>query len=77
MITETLNPTKDKQQTNMRASGTDEAINLTPPTPLFIERGMEIMHDDEYLEITPHDVRLRKQSLTATDRVRAARKKTS
>ena len=57
----TVNPVKGKHLSNMRASGSDEAINLTPPLELSIERGLEIMHDDEYLEITPHNVRLRKQ----------------
>jgi len=59
----------------MRASGSDEAINLTPPLILTIETGMSIMADDEYLEITPKNVRLRKQLLTETERVRADRKK--
>jgi GTP-binding protein len=65
-----VNPTKGKQLTNMRASGSDEAINLTPPIPLTIERGLEIMHDDEYLEVTPKFVRLRKQVLKENDRLR-------
>lgn len=56
-----VNPTKGKQLTNMRASGSDEAINLTPPFKLTIERGLEIMAEDEYLEITPKNARLRKQ----------------
>jgi GTP-binding protein len=59
----------------MRSKGADEAIALTPPIPLTIERGMEIMHDDEYLEITPKNVRLRKQALKEIDRVRVSRKK--
>ncbi|NUM25242.1 MAG: translational GTPase TypA [Candidatus Buchananbacteria bacterium] len=70
-----VNPIKGKQLTNMRSSGADEAIHLTPPLPLSIERGLEIMHDDEYLEITPNNIRLRKQILTEIDRVRASRKK--
>ena len=57
----TVNPTKGKQLTNMRASGSDEAMYLTPPYELTIERGLEVMSDDEYLEITPASVRLRKQ----------------
>ena len=65
-----VNPTKGKQLTNMRASGSDEAISLTPPIPLSIERGLEIMHDDEYLEVTPKIVRLRKQVLKERDRLR-------
>ncbi|NCU42673.1 MAG: translational GTPase TypA, partial [Candidatus Moranbacteria bacterium] len=60
----TVNPIKGKQLTNMRASGTDDAITLTPPWELSIERGLEIMSDDEYLEVTPKSVRLRKQQLT-------------
>lgn len=68
-----VNPTKGKQLTNMRASGSDDAINLTPPWTLTIERGMEIMAEDEYLEITPSSVRLRKKYLTANDRAKAKR----
>ena len=68
-----VNPTKGKQLTNVRASGSDEAIDLTPPIPLTIERGLEIMAEDEYLEITPQSVRLRKQYLTEVDRVRSKR----
>ncbi len=56
-----VNPTKGKQLTNMRASGSDEAINLVPPYTLSIERGLEVMAEDEYLEITPKSVRLRKK----------------
>jgi GTP-binding protein len=66
-----VNPTKGKQLTNMRASGSDEAIELIPPFGLTIERGLEIMANDEYLEITPKSVRLRKQHLTKSDRARA------
>lgn len=69
-----VNPTKGKQLTNMRASGSDDAIQLTPPWELSIERGMEVMADDEYLEITPTSVRLRKKYLTEVERVRAKRK---
>ncbi|MDO8564605.1 MAG: GTP-binding protein, partial [bacterium] len=58
-----VNPTKGKQLSNMRASGSDEAIQLVPPFELTIERGLEVMRDDEYLEITPRYVRLRKQVL--------------
>ncbi|MDE2071577.1 MAG: translational GTPase TypA, partial [Patescibacteria group bacterium] len=56
-----VNPTKGKQLTNMRASGSDEAITLVPPFVLSIERGLEVMAGDEYLEITPLSVRLRKR----------------
>ena len=70
----TVNPTKGKQLSNMRASGSDEAIILTPPTKLTLEKGMSVMHEDEYLEITPHSIRLRKQFLTQHERVQAKRK---
>ncbi len=68
-----VNPTKGKQLTNMRASGSDEKIYLAPPVSLSIESGLEIMAEDEYLEITPKSVRLRKQLLTELDRARAKR----
>ena len=71
----TVNPTKGKHLTNMRASGDDSAVQLVPPIELTLERGMEIMSGDEYLEITPKSIRLRKQNLTEVDRIRAARKK--
>ena len=56
-----VNPTKGKQLSNVRSSGSDEAICLVTPYELTIERGLEVMSDDEYLEITPRSVRLRKQ----------------
>lgn len=68
-----VNPTKGKNLTNVRASSSDEAIVLTPPYELTIERGLEVMGKDEYLEITPKSVRLRKQRLTETERVRTRR----
>ena len=68
-----VNPTKGKKLTNMRSSSSDEAIDLKPYFELTIERGLEIMADDEYLEITPKSVRLRKKYLTENDRVRASR----
>jgi GTP-binding protein len=71
-----VNPTKGKQLSNMRTSGNDEAITLTPAYELTIERGLELMTEDEYLEITPKSVRLRKEYLTDLDRARAARKGT-
>ncbi|HEX2792339.1 MAG TPA: translational GTPase TypA [Candidatus Paceibacterota bacterium] len=67
------NPTKGKNLTNVRSSGNDEAINLFPPYELTIERGLEVMAEDEYLEITPLSVRLRKQFLTESDRAKARR----
>ncbi len=67
------NPTKGKNQSNVRSSGMDEAINLVPAFTLTIERGLEVMTEDEYLEITPKSVRLRKQFLTDSDRAKARR----
>lgn len=69
-----VNPTKGKQLTNMRASGSDEGIYLAPAYKLDIERAMEIMNDDEYIEITPAAVRLRKILLTQQARSKAQRK---
>jgi GTP-binding protein len=69
-----VNPTKGKNLTNVRSSGNDEAITLVPPYTLSIERGLEVMGNDEYLEVTPLSVRLRKIHLTETDRARAGRK---
>lgn len=71
----TVNPTKGKQLTNMRSKSSDEAIFLTPPLKLTLERALELINIDEYLEITPKSVRLRKQILNKTDRVRADREK--
>ena len=68
-----VNPTKGKQLTNMRSKGTDEAIVLIPPLDLTLERGLEIMNADEYLEVTPKNIRLRKQFLTELERKRANR----
>lgn len=65
-----VNPTKGKQLSNMRSSGADEAINIKPPYKLTIERGLETIADDEYLEITPKNIRLRKKVLTEQDRFR-------
>ncbi len=64
----TVNPTKGKQLSNMRSSGADEAISLAPPNILNIEIGLEIISEDEYLEITPENVRLRKQKLKENER---------
>lgn len=68
-----VNPTKGKQLTNMRASGTDDAITLIPPLEINIERGLELMNDDEYLEVTPKSVRLRKQILNESGRAKTKR----
>jgi GTP-binding protein len=63
-----VNPTKNKQMTNVRNAGNDDAILIIPPLRLSIERGLEIMQEDEYLEITPKSVRLRKKGLKKSDR---------
>ncbi len=70
-----VNPTKGKQLTNMRASGSDDTIYLVPALQVTIERGLELMTEDEYLEITPKDVRIRKKYLSKTDRAKASAKK--
>jgi GTP-binding protein len=69
-----VNPIKGKHLTNMRAAGSDENIHLTPPKTLSIESGMGVMNDDEFLEITPDSVRLRKKYLTELQRVKALKK---
>lgn len=72
-----VNPTKGKQLSNMRSKSSDEAIALVPPTILTIEKGLEIIAEDEYLEVTPQSVRLRKQSLTEIERRRISRRSVS
>ncbi|MDM8546933.1 translational GTPase TypA [Candidatus Venteria ishoeyi] len=69
----TVNPLKGKQLTNVRASGTDENIQLTPPIKMSLEQALEFIDDDELVEVTPKDVRLRKRFLKESDRKRAAR----
>ena len=69
-----VNPTKGKQLTNMRASGSDDKVYLAASTPITIESGLEIMAEDEYLEITPKSARLRKKLLTELERVKAGKK---
>jgi GTP-binding protein len=66
-----VNVTKTKQLTNMRASGADEAIRLEPPTILTLEQAIEWITDDEYVEVTPQSIRLRKKYLTVQDRKNA------
>lgn len=66
-----VNPTKGKQLTNMRASGSDDATVLTPHRPLSIELGLEIVQQDEYLEVCPQSIRLRKQGLKESERKKA------
>jgi len=68
-----VNPTKGKQLSNVRSSGSDEALTLVPFRPISIEIGLEIMADDEYLEVTPQSTRLRKQILKESERGKARR----
>ena len=68
-----VNPTKGKQLTNVRASGTDENIVLTTPVKHTLEQAMEFVEDDELVEITPNHIRLRKKLLTENERKRAGR----
>ena len=70
-----VNPVKGKHLTNMRAAGSDEAIKLVPPQTITIESGLELIGEDEYLEITPKNVRIRKKYLRKIDRDKAERKK--
>ena len=69
----TVNPTKAKQLTNVRASGTDEALTLTPPIRHTLEQALEFIEDDELVEVTPESIRLRKKLLTENERKRAGR----
>jgi GTP-binding protein len=65
-----VNPTKAKQLTNVRASGTDEAITLTPAIKFTLEQALEFIQDDELVEVTPKSIRLRKRYLTESERKR-------
>ena len=68
-----VNPTKAKQLTNIRASGTDEAIVLTPPIKHTLEQALEFIEDDELVEVTPKSIRIRKRYLTENERKRMSR----
>jgi len=69
----TVNPLKGKKLTNVRASGTDDAIALTPPIEITLEKAIEYIADDEYAEITPSKIRLRKKFLKEHERKRGAK----
>lgn len=69
-----VNPIKSKHLTNMRASGSDDAIKLVPPRELTLERALEWIEDDEILEITPLNLRVRKKILDPTQRKRGSKK---
>jgi GTP-binding protein len=68
-----VNPCKGKQLTNVRASGTDEALTLTPPVKHTLEQALEFIEDDELVEVTPESIRIRKKLLTENERKRASR----
>ncbi|GAB3447217.1 translational GTPase TypA [Massilia solisilvae] len=68
-----VNPVKGKQLTNVRASGTDEAVRLVPPIQLSLEYAVEFIEDDELVEITPKSIRLRKRHLKEHERKKASR----
>ena len=68
-----VNPIKGKQLTNVRASGTDEAVRLVPPIELTLEYAVEFIADDELVEVTPQSIRIRKRFLKEHERKRAAR----
>ncbi len=66
----TVNATKNKKLTNVRASGSDEALKLTPPKLMTLEEAIDYIGNDEYVEVTPETIRLRKKFLTETERKR-------
>ncbi|HBD23969.1 MAG TPA: translational GTPase TypA [Oceanospirillaceae bacterium] len=68
-----VNPTKGKQLTNIRAAGTDENVQLTPPIRHSLEQALEFIEDDELVEVTPNHIRLRKKLLKEHERKRASR----
>jgi GTP-binding protein len=69
-----VNPIKGKQQSNVRSSGADEAIKLVPPRDMNLEKALEWIEDDELLEVTPKNIRIRKRLLSEIERKRASRK---
>ena len=69
-----VNVLKGKKLTNVRASGTDEAVRLTPPMRLTLERALAYIQDDELVEVTPENIRLRKVWLDPNDRKRMKKK---
>ena len=68
-----VNPTKGKQLTNMRASGSDDTIKIVPPLDVTLEKALGLMRSDEFLEVTPESIRLRKALLKESERKRKAR----
>jgi GTP-binding protein len=63
-----VNVTKEKKLTNMRASGSDDALQLVPPRLLTLEQSIEFIKEDEFLEVTPKSIRMRKRVLEANQR---------
>jgi GTP-binding protein len=63
-----VNPCRAKKATNMRAAGSDDTIKLTPPRTFTLEEALEFIDDDELVEVTPTDIRLRKKLLTELER---------
>jgi GTP-binding protein len=68
-----VNPLKGKKLTNVRASGTDEAVRLTPPVIMSLEQSIAYIDDDELVEVTPKNIRLRKRYLDPHERKRMAK----
>jgi GTP-binding protein len=68
-----VNPIKGKQLTNVRSSGTDEAVRLVPAVALSLESAVEFIDEDELVEITPKNIRIRKRHLNENERKRANR----
>jgi GTP-binding protein len=68
-----VNPTKEKKLSNVRASGSDEAINLVPVNEMTLEQALEYIADDELVEVTPKSIRLRKKILDENERKRASK----
>jgi GTP-binding protein len=69
-----INICKGKQLTNMRSAGNDDGITLAPATKYTIEESLDFINNDEFIDVTPKTIRLRKRILNKTDRLRASRK---
>jgi GTP-binding protein len=70
----TVNALRAKQMTNIRAAGKDENVQLTPPIKMSLEQALDFIEEDELVEVTPKEIRLRKKHLTENDRKRASRR---
>ncbi|RLW70698.1 MAG: hypothetical protein B6D71_05425, partial [gamma proteobacterium symbiont of Stewartia floridana] len=70
---DSVNPLKGKQLTNIRAAGKDDAIILTPPLKYSLEQALEFIEEDELVEVTPQEIRIRKKYLKEHERKRASR----